>query len=121
MSGMLRSPASSFDAFWVLEDSAQGIFGCIALQVVAAGSRIELKKCYVHRSRRGEGWGRRLVDAVKSWGRRSGCEEVELWTDTRFRLAHRAYSALGYRASGRTRELHDISRTTEYHYLKQLA
>ena len=50
----------------------------------------------------------------------AGCTAVELWTDTRFTLAHRVYQALGYRPSGRTRELHDLSQTTEYHYAKRL-
>jgi hypothetical protein len=61
-----------------------------------------------------------MVEKVEDWARENQCSEVELWTDTRFRLAHRVYSALGYEASGRTRDLNDLSETTEFHFLKQL-
>jgi GNAT superfamily N-acetyltransferase len=116
----LRTPATSYPAFWVVEDSHGAIVGCIALQIREPQQRIELKKCYVHSSQRGQGLGRQLVETVESWARIHGCNEVELWTDTRFRLAHRVYSALGYEASGRTRDLNDLSETTEFHFSKRL-
>ncbi|MGB0685151.1 MAG: GNAT family N-acetyltransferase [Planctomycetota bacterium] len=115
----LRAPASSFDRFWVVEGEDGAIVGCIA--VALAGRPVaELKKCYVGRPLRGQGWGRRLVAEVEAAAAAAGCTAVELWTDTRFTLAHRVYQALGYRPSGRTRELHDLSQTTEYHYAKRL-
>jgi GNAT superfamily N-acetyltransferase len=114
----LRTPASSFDRFWVVEDEAGAVVGCIAIAL--GGPVAELKKCYVGRALRGQGWGRRLVAEVESAAAAAGCTAVELWTDTRFTLAHRVYQALGYRPSGRTRELHDLSQTTEYHYAKGL-
>lgn len=116
----LRAPASKYPAFWVVEDAQGGIVGCIALQIREPGQRIELKKCYVHSSQRGLGLGRLMVEKVEDWARQNQCSEVELWTDTRFRLAHRVYSALGYEASGRTRDLNDLSETTEFHFLKRL-
>ncbi|PCJ52344.1 MAG: hypothetical protein COA70_12520 [Planctomycetota bacterium] len=116
----LRTPASSFEAFWVLEDEQQRIVGCIALGTVAAGKRIELKKCYVCSELRGGGWGRRLIETVEAWALEHGIPEVELWSDTRMTLAHKVYAKLGYVASGRTRDLHDISETTEFHFLKAM-
>ncbi|MCP4091859.1 MAG: GNAT family N-acetyltransferase [Planctomycetes bacterium] len=116
----LRAPASRYPAFWVIEDEVGQIVGCIALQVREPQQRIELKKCYVHKSQRGAGLGRDLVQQVEDWARAQGCPEVELWTDTRFKLAHRVYTALGYEPSGRTRDLHDLSQTTEFHFLKNL-
>ena len=116
----MRTPASSYPAFWVIENEDKAVVGCIALQVREPQKRIELKKCYVHSSERGQGLGRELVQAVEDWARANGYPEVELWTDTRFKLAHRVYTALGYQPSGRTRELHDLSETTEFHFLKVL-
>ena len=117
----LRTPASSFEAFWVLEDDQQRIVGCIALGTVEQGQRIELKKCYVSKQLRGTGQGRRLIEAVESWAVEHGVAEVELWSDTRMTLAHKVYAKLGYVASGRTRDLHDISETTEFHFSKRLS
>jgi|FLOH01.1.fsa_nt_gi putative acetyltransferase len=117
----LRTPAQSFPAFWVVEDAQKRIVGCIAVQMRVPELRVELKKCYVHRSQRGLGLGRQLVERVEEWARAHACAEVELWTDTRFHLAHRVYQVLGYQPSGRTRDLLDLSETTEFHFLKRLA
>ena len=117
----LRAPASRYPAFWVVEDEQAQVVGCIALQIREPQRLIELKKCYVHQSQRGTGMGRQLVEQVEDWARVNCCPQVELWTDTRFKLAHRVYTALGYQPSGRTRELNDISDTTEFHFLKTLA
>lgn len=116
----LRTPATSFDAFWVLEEDHR-IVGCIALGVLESGKRIELKKCYVSNRLRGGGWGRRLIETVEAWAAAHAIGEVELWSDTRMTLAHKVYAKLGYVPSGRTRDLHDISETTEFHFLKTLA
>lgn len=116
----LRHPARDFEAFWVLEDAAGGIVGCIALSTVVEGELLELKKCYVSSGLRGGGWGRKLVAQVEDWAKAHGIPMVELWTDTRFTLAHKVYAKLGYVPSGRTRDLHDLSQTTEYHFAKEL-
>ena len=115
----LRRPRSLFPAFWVVE-ADDTILGCIAAKVVEAGRRVELKKCYVHASLRGRGWGRQLIEQVEAWAQEQGCAEVELWSDTRFDPAHKVYSATGYLASGRSRELHDLSGSVEFHFLKRL-
>lgn len=115
----LRQPATAYPGFWVVDDGQGGIVGCIALGL--SNSPIaELKKCYVHASQRGQGWGRKLEAEVVAAAQRQGCHSIELWTDTRFTLAHKVYEALGYQMSGQMRELHDLSQTVEYHYLRKL-
>lgn len=44
---------------------------------------------------------------------------VELWSDTRFTDAHRLEERLGYRRTGETRELGDLSNTTGFRYLRE--
>lgn len=115
----LLAPASSFEKFWVLED-ARRVVGCVALATRVAGLRVELKKCYLAAELRGQGWGRRLVETVEEAARAAGCSEVELWSDTRFVAGHRAYLGCGYARSGAVRELHDLSRSVEWHFWKRL-
>lgn len=114
----LRAPATSFDRFWVLLDDGGRVAG-----TVAAGARddhVELKKLYLARALRGRGYGRELAGLVEDYARDRAVARIELWSDTRFELAHRLYERLGYRATGRTRDLEDLSGTTEFHYVKDL-
>jgi putative acetyltransferase len=112
----LRAPALRFDRFWVLELEGR-IVGCAAC-VVGEGF-LELKKVYLDRDLRGQGWGRRLIEIVEERAAELGLTRIESWSDTRFATAHAVYERLGYRASGRTRELHDLSNTTEFHFIKE--
>ena len=54
-----------------------------------------------------------LAEAMEARGYGSGPR-------TRFRDAHQLYERHGYVRNGATRELHDLSHTVEYHYLKEL-
>jgi GNAT superfamily N-acetyltransferase len=114
----LRAPASSFAAFWVAEADG-AIVGCIAAATRVPGLRAELKKCYVRKDFRGRGLGRRLIGEVERWAGERGLAEIELWSDTRFVEGHRAYLGLGWRRTGAVRELHDLSHSTEWHFLKR--
>jgi putative acetyltransferase len=114
----LRTPASSFDRFWVVEEEGR-IVACIGCAL--RGDITELKKLYVARAARRRGIGRRLVALVEETARGAGANRVELWSDTRFTDAHALYLALGYAQLPETRELHDLSRTVEHHFLKILA
>lgn len=114
----LRTPASSFDRFWVVEEKRR-IVACVGCEL--RGEVVELKKLYVVRSARRRGIGRRLVALVEETARAAGANRVELWSDTRFAAAHALYRALGYAQLPETRELHDLSRTVEHHFLKILA
>ena len=111
----LRTPGESFTRFWVLERGGE-ILGCGGLMDHGDGV-VELKKLYLHPSVRGRGHAREIAGRVEEYARSVGAEVLELWTDTRFLAAHRFYERRGYVRTGRTRELHDLSNTTEYHYV----
>lgn len=74
---------------------------------------VELKRLYVAARARQQGLGRALVARVEEWARQHGAGAVVLWSDTRFTDAHRLYERCGYRRTGRARQLHDPSDTTE--------
>lgn len=114
----LRAPASSFDRFWVVEEKGE-ILGTGACSIHA--DRVEVKKIYVDPRLRGRGWGRTLIKRVEQTAREVGRDRVDAWSDTRFTTAHAVYEHLGYVRQPETRDLHDLSRTTEHHFVKTLA
>ena len=81
---------------------------------------MELVKLYVARHRRGQGLGRALVESVERHARDRGASAIELWSDSRFHDAHRLYQRCGYQRTGASRDLHDLSQTTEYGFRKPL-
>ena len=113
----LRSPASSFDRFFVVERAGE-VVGCGGLSEKAGGV-VELKKLYLDSSVRGLGLARDLTERIERHAMGIGSERVDLWSDTRFIAAHGFYERMGYRRTGRTRELHDLSKTTEYEFAKE--
>jgi len=118
----LRRPASAFTAWggrlWVAERDDR-IEGCGGLSV--RDGVAELKHLYVASSARGRGLGTRLCELVEEEARRLGHDRIELWTDTRFKDAHRLYERRGYTRGPHTRELHDLSASVEFYYQKSLA
>ena len=119
----LRAMRSHFDAaggeYWVAEDVGGGIAASGGWAPAADPAGIELHKLYVLADFRRQGVARRLVGMVEEAGRRRGSGFVELWSDTRFLDGHAFYEALGYRRTGRTRALNDLSNTTEFHFVKE--
>ena len=121
----LLTPTSSFARFWVLSHRDR-VYATVALTehevqldgVAHAG--VELKKCYVHPALRGQRVATRLVRLVEEHAAGRRRDVVELWSDTRFTLAHAVYEHLGYRRTGLVRALHDISDTLEFHFAKSL-
>jgi GNAT superfamily N-acetyltransferase len=110
----LLEPGSYFRAsggeFWVVDD--QGVIRAtvaVYLHEVAA----ELKSLYVHSSLRRQGWGRRLADLAIDHARQAGKPQMILWSDTRFKEAHRLYRGMGFRQCG-VRELKDSNNSIEY-------
>lgn len=87
---------------------------------MALGDPAELKKLYLDARLRGRGLGRELIALVEETARASGAQGIELWSDTRFKAAHAVYERCGYRKTGRTRDLHDLSNSTEFHFEKEL-
>jgi GNAT superfamily N-acetyltransferase len=117
----LRAPASAYarkrGRLWVVEDGA-GLQACAGY--VPGASAAELKNMYVAAPARRRGLGTYLVGLVLAAARADGATRVDLWSDTRFRDAHRLYGRCGFTATGRTRDLHDLSGTTEYEFTQAL-
>ena len=117
----LLTPATSHDAFWVLVERGRVAGTCAAmLHADHEPPHLELKTVYLDHHLRGRGLGRKLVECAERLALESGLGRVELWSDSRFEDGHRAYAAMGYAASGATRELHDLSATVELHFAKEL-
>lgn len=118
----LRAPASAFaergGCLWVAEQ-CERVVASVGLVPAADPEGVELKTLYVARFARRAGLGSRLVALVEAEARHRGAHFVELWSDTRFTDAHRLYERLGYQRGG-TRALHDLSRTVEYYFRKEL-
>ncbi len=118
----LLAPASAFAAedglLWVVEGPGEEVIASVGLVPTAAGA--ELQKLYVARRVRRRGLARHLAGLVETEAARRGARHVELWSDTRFTDAHRLYEAMGYGATGNTRNLEDRSATTEMHFAKEI-
>ncbi len=117
----LRSPATAYRSWgatmWVLVDQGR-LIACVGLK--PGGRSAELKSLYVAPAARRRGLGAALSDLVETEARRRGYDALDLWSDTRFTDAHRLYEGLGYRRSPVTRELHDRSQTSEFHFQRPL-
>jgi len=96
--------------FWVVEDNGSI---CATAAVLLHEDAGELKSLYVHPSLRRQGWGHRLTNLTIDYARQNGKSKMILWSDTRFKDAHRLYRGLGFREMG-IRELHDSNNTVEY-------
>ena len=104
--------------FWVAEVKGR-LVGCIGW-VPVAEAVVRIERLYVAASERQLGIGGRLLDHLESERQIDGARTIELWTDTRFRAAHRFYERRGY-MRGETRQLEDKSRSAEFFYQKTLA
>jgi putative acetyltransferase len=111
-------------AFWVTVDAADtALIGCVGwLPSAAPGLRgwVELRKLYVARRHRRRGVAGALCDRVDAAARAQGAGGVELWSDTRFLDAHRFYAGRGYERQPGSRQLFDLSASSEYHFIKAL-
>ena len=119
----MLAPASHYAShggrLWVASRAGRTV-GSVALAPGDEPDRVGLQKLYVAHPARGKGLGATLIGVVEDEARRLGAGAVEIWTDTRFEAAHRLYERLGYVRSPNTRELHDLSRSVEYHYRREL-
>jgi len=96
--------------FWVVEDDGKILATVAVLLHDDAG---ELKALYVHSSLRNQGWGRRLTELAIDYARNAAKPRMILWSDTRFKDAHRLYKKMGFSEFGE-RDLHDSNNTNEY-------
>ena len=119
----MSAPRSAYDSWggrmWVVELDGE-VVACGGVRPLGSGAA-ELKSLYVAAPARRRGIAGELVNLAESQARAWGASRVELWSDTRFLDAHRLYRRLGYRQLAETRELHDLSATTEYAFRKDLA
>ncbi len=118
----LRAIASHFAAlggrFWVAPADAR-LVGSAGVVPVADG--MELHKLYVARGARRKGLASRLVALVESEARARGAAVLYSWSDSRFTASHRLYQRLGFIRDGEAREVDDLSRSTEIHFVKRLS
>jgi N-acetylglutamate synthase-like GNAT family acetyltransferase len=120
----LRRPASYYAGagatarMWVVDDR-DGLAACVGVKPLEDGAAAELKSLYVAPWARRRGLGAALVDVVERYATGRGARTVRLWSDSRFADGHRLYARLGYRRAGQ-RDLHDLSDTTEYGFVKPL-
>jgi predicted GNAT family N-acyltransferase len=118
----LRAPATAYaradGRMWVVELDGT-VVACVGVKYLGKPT-VELKNLYVSAAARRRGLGERLTRLVEAEARRHGAERVDLWSDSRFADAHRLYLRLGYAQLPETRELHDLSDTTEYSFTKVL-
>lgn len=106
-------------AAWVVEDDAGRLAASVAVEP-AGDEGAELKMLYVAPRARRRGLGATLVGMIEAEVQHQHKSYVHLWSDTRFADAHRLYERLGYARQPETRDLHDLSHTTELHYRKDL-
>ncbi len=110
--------------FWVLEDAATGNHIAASVGLSPSGSMgagvVELKKLYVDSYYRRRGIATRLLDLVLDEAREQNASAIDLWSDTRFLEAHAFYRHHGFTQLPETRDLHDPSNTTEYHFVREL-
>ena len=78
----------------------------------------EICRVYAHPDRHGAGLGPALLATAERHAIAAGATALELWTDTRFRRAHRFYEKHSYVRQGPVRALQDIANTIEYRYAK---
>ena len=120
----LRAMRSHFDTaggeYWVAEVAEGRIVASGGWAPAVDPAGIELHKLYVLAELRRQGIARRLAGMVEAAARRRGSGFLELWSDSRFLEGHAFYEALGYRRTGGTRTLNDLSNTTEFHFVKDL-
>ena len=104
--------------FWVVEDKNK-IIGCMGY-LPSKKNEIEIHKLYIDQKFRRKGLAKHLVKKVENIAVRENKSKVILWTDTRFKEAHKMYLKMDYEKSKKTRRLCDISGTVEYNFVKNL-
>ena len=104
--------------FWVVEDKNK-IIGCMGY-IPSKKNEIEIHKLYIDQKFRRKGLAKHLVKKVENIAVRENKSKVILWTDTRFKEAHKMYLKMDYEKSKKTRRLYDISSTVEYNFVKNL-
>ena len=119
----LLAPARAYrdlgGAFWVATDACATVVATVGWRPLASGA-VELERLYVNPRWRRRGVAATLAGLVEQTAAERQLGTIELWSDSRFEDAHRFYERRGYVRSGRDRDLGDLSRTRELHFVKLL-
>ncbi len=113
--------ATKGGALWVAEDEGGAVVGMVAALPCDEADPWEIARMYVARPFRGTGLAHRLLDGAEAHARAAGARRLRLWSDTRFRSAHRFYEKRSYVRVGPLRVLGDRSCSLEFGYAKPLA
>jgi putative acetyltransferase len=124
----LLAIASAYGArgggFWVSIEPGGALVGSVGWlpSTGALESRgwVQLRKLYVARSQRRQGLASALCARVEAAARERGAPGIELWSDTRFLDAHRFYAGRGFSQLPGSRQLFDLSQSSEYQFVKTL-
>jgi DNA-binding MarR family transcriptional regulator/N-acetylglutamate synthase-like GNAT family acetyltransferase len=92
---MTAAPDPARERCWIAERDGQRL-GCVFL-AKDDEETARLRLLLVEPAARGEGLGRRLVDAAVAFARRAGYREVVLWTHRELHAARRIYAGIGFR------------------------
>lgn len=111
--------AAEGGAGWVALDDAGGIVGC-AGYVQTSETVFELKRLYVAEAFRGQRVAVKLLERAERAAFKAGGEVLVAWSDSRFKRGHSFYRREGFIQLDDTRDLGDISNTTENHFVKAL-
>ena len=117
----LRALASHYadrgGALWIADDGV-GMVATAPLDQTAPGGSWEICQLYVHPDQHGTALGAKLLQTAERHAIALGATDFVLWTDTRFRRAHRFYEKQSYVRAGALRALHDLGNSIEYRYAK---
>lgn len=118
----LRRPATALAEsgarLWVVP-GGPGITASVGMRPHAADT-MELKSLYVAAPYRRRGLASALLAFVEDRALRHRAAAVVAFSDSRFHQAHALYARRGYHRTGVSRELHDLSNTVEYEFVKRL-
>jgi GNAT superfamily N-acetyltransferase len=106
--------ASPHGGFWVVR-AGEVVVGSIGVERIDARSA-ELHRLYLDVGLRGHGTGRALTETALAWCRARGIGHAILWSDTRFDLAHRLYTRMGFVQAGERTIPDDANDTREYFF-----
>jgi GNAT superfamily N-acetyltransferase len=101
-------------AFFVVR-AAGGIVGSVGVERLDERAA-ELHRLYLDAALRGRGTGRALTERALAWCRARGIGHVILWSDTRFDLAHRLYTRMGFTRTGERVLPDDPNDSREYRF-----
>jgi GNAT superfamily N-acetyltransferase len=105
-------------AFFVVREG-EAIVGSVGIERVDRDTA-ELHRLYLDTGLRGRGLGQTLVNETIAWCRAREISRIILWSDTRFELAHRLYTRMGFQQSGERVLPGDVNKTREYRFERAL-